>query len=76
MGHRRHHEPRDVRDLCRNPARADLEQRSEVVILDNLSSHKSPKAAQILRDIGCWFLYLPPYSPDLMGWMPPPRTAS
>jgi len=24
----------------------------DVVILDNLSSHKSPKAAQILRDIG------------------------
>jgi transposase len=37
----------------------------DVVILDNLSSHKSPKAAQILRDIGAWFLFLPPYSPDL-----------
>jgi transposase len=37
----------------------------DVVILDNLSSHKSPKAAQALRDIGAWFLFLPPYSPDL-----------
>jgi transposase len=36
-----------------------------VVILDNLSVHKSPKATQTLRDIGCWFLPLPPYSPDL-----------
>ena len=37
----------------------------DVIILDNLSSHKSPKAAAILRDIGAWFLQLPPYSPDL-----------
>lgn len=40
-------------------------QKGDVVILDNLSSHKSPKAAQILKDIGAWFLFLPPYSPDL-----------
>jgi len=39
--------------------------KGDVVILDNLSSHKSEKAAQILRDIGAWFLFLPPYSPDL-----------
>lgn len=39
--------------------------KGDVVILDNLSSHKSAKAKQILRDIGCWFLFLPPYSPDL-----------
>jgi len=32
---------------------------------DNLSSHKSPGAAGALRDIGTWFLFLPPYSPDL-----------
>ena len=38
---------------------------SEVVILDNLSSHQSDKAEQILKDIGAWFLFLPPYSPDL-----------
>ena len=36
-----------------------------MIILDNLSSYKSPKAAKALRDIGCWFLPLPPYSPDL-----------
>lgn len=39
--------------------------KGDVVILDNLSSHKSEKAAQILKDIGAWFLFLPPYSPDL-----------
>lgn len=37
----------------------------DVVILDNLSSHKSPAASKALRDIGAWFLFLPPYSPDL-----------
>ena len=36
-----------------------------VVILDNLSTHKSPRAAQALKDRKCWFLFLPPYSPDL-----------
>jgi len=36
-----------------------------VVILDNLSTHKSQRAAQILKKRGCWFLFLPPYSPDL-----------
>ncbi len=36
-----------------------------VVILDNLATHRNKVAAQALRDHGCWFLYLPPYSPDL-----------
>jgi transposase len=36
-----------------------------VVILDNLSTHKSPKAAEILNAQGCWMLFLPAYSPDL-----------
>ena len=36
-----------------------------VVILDNLSTHKSPRAARALKHRGCWFLFLPPYSPDL-----------
>ena len=37
----------------------------DVVILDNLSSHKSAYAAEILKSVGAWFLFLPPYSPDL-----------
>lgn len=35
------------------------------VILDNLAVHKSKRAAVILQDYGAWFLFLPPYSPDL-----------
>ncbi|PWK47256.1 transposase [Silicimonas algicola] len=37
----------------------------DVIILDNLSSHKSHTAAQAMRAVGAWFLFLPPYSPDL-----------
>jgi transposase len=38
--------------------------KGDVVILDNLSSHKSD-AADCLKEKGAWFLFLPPYSPDL-----------
>jgi hypothetical protein len=36
----------------------------DVVILDNLSSHESPRAARALKARGAWFLFLPPYSPE------------
>ena len=36
-----------------------------VVICDNLAPHYNQAAAATLREVGCWFLYLPPYSPDL-----------
>jgi len=39
--------------------------RGDVVILDNLNVHKSPRAAQALAERGAWFLFLPKYSPDL-----------
>lgn len=37
----------------------------DVVILDNLAVHKSQRAAEALKARGAWFLFLPPYSPDL-----------
>ena len=40
-------------------------QPGDVVIADNLSSHKSAKAQDLLRAQGNWLLFLPPYSPDL-----------
>jgi transposase len=36
----------------------------DIVVLDNLSSHKGPKVAALLRAAGADVLYLPPYSPD------------
>ena len=44
---------------------APLLRPGDVVILDNLNVHKSPRAAQALRERGAWFLFLPKYSPDL-----------
>ena len=37
----------------------------DIVALDNLPVHKSEKAKALLRKLGAWFLFLPPYSPDL-----------
>ncbi|WP_024350695.1 transposase, partial [Aurantimonas coralicida] len=37
----------------------------DVVILDNLNVHKSPRAAQAIAERGAWLLFLPKYSPDL-----------
>lgn len=37
----------------------------DVVILDNLNVHKSPRAAQAVAERGAWLLFLPKYSPDL-----------
>lgn len=37
----------------------------DVVVLDNVGFHKSARAAQALKARGSWFLFLPPYSPDL-----------
>lgn len=37
----------------------------DVVIADNLSSHKSARAQALLKAQGNWMLFLPPYSPDL-----------
>ena len=36
-----------------------------IVILDNLSVHRSSRAAETLKQQESWFLFLPPYSPDL-----------
>lgn len=39
--------------------------RGDVVILDNLNVHKSPRAGQAVAECGAWFLFLPKYSPDI-----------
>jgi transposase len=37
----------------------------QIVILDNLSSHKSDAVVDLLTQAGCQVLFLPAYSPDL-----------
>ena len=36
----------------------------DIVIMDNLSSHKGPRVHQMIEAAGASLLYLPPYSPD------------
>jgi transposase len=40
-------------------------QPGDVVILDNLGSHKGKDVRRAIRDAGAHLLFLPPYSPDL-----------
>jgi len=37
----------------------------DIVIMDNLSSHKRPAIRTAIRSVGARLLFLPPYSPDL-----------
>ena len=37
----------------------------QVVVMDNLSSHKGSRVRELIEERGCTLMYLPPYSPDL-----------
>ena len=36
----------------------------DIVVMDNLSSHKGPRVRQMIEAAGAELRYLPPYSPD------------
>jgi transposase len=36
----------------------------DVVVMDNLASHKHPRVRELIESVGGKLLYLPPYSPD------------
>lgn len=36
----------------------------DLVVMDNLSSHKAPRTAALIRAVDAELVYLPPYSPD------------
>jgi transposase len=38
---------------------------NDIVIMDNLASHKNSEVAEHIKKCGAELLYLPPYSPDL-----------
>jgi transposase len=40
-------------------------QPGQIVVLDNLSAHKTPAVRQSIEAVGATLLYLPAYSPDL-----------
>ena len=39
--------------------------RGQLVVMDNLSSHKGKRVRELIEERGCELVYLPPYSPDL-----------
>ena len=47
------------------PGQCGGSRKASLVILDNLATHKNPEAEKAMRQAGCWFVFLPPYSPDL-----------
>ena len=36
----------------------------DIVVMDNLASHKRPKVRELIEAAGARLLFLPPYSPD------------
>ena len=48
-----------VRQALRPTLRA-----GDVIVMDNLSSHKHPHVRELIESAGAKLLYLPPYSPD------------
>jgi len=38
---------------------------NDIVIMDNLSAHKSDATIELIQEAGAQVLFLPPYSPDL-----------
>ena len=37
----------------------------DIVVMDNLSSHKGPRVEELIKAAGAELRYLPPYSPDM-----------
>lgn len=56
---------RDVFDAFVDQVLAPELKTGDVVILDNLSSHKSEHARRVIEARGATMVFLPPYSPDL-----------
>ena len=44
---------------------APVLRKGDIVVMDNLSSHKSKAVRETIRAKGAHLLFLPPYSPDL-----------
>ena len=51
---------REMFDLYIETQLAPTLHKGDVVILDNLPVHKSPKSQALLKEQGSWFLFLPP----------------
>lgn len=64
MGHRLPHERATFETYVETQLAPTLNL-GDVVILDNLPRHRSEKAKAVIETLRAWFLFTPPYSPDL-----------
>ena len=44
---------------------APMLSKGDIVVMDNLSSHKGPRVEELIKAAGAELRYLPPYSPDM-----------
>ncbi len=56
---------RDVLEAYLERVLAPSLRQGRVVVMDNLSAHKTDRVRELIEGRGCELLYLPPYSPDL-----------
>lgn len=56
---------RDIFETDIGTQLAQVLKAGDVVILDNLSCHKSERAVQVIQAKGVLMLFLPPYTPNL-----------
>ncbi len=59
------HHPRSLRSLPAARVLAPSLKPGQIVVMDNLSSHKGSRVRELIEGRGCELHYLPPYSPDL-----------
>jgi len=52
-------------DFLEEVRRRNEEYKAVIVVLDNFSTHRSMKVRRRAQEMGIYFVYLPPYSPDL-----------
>ena len=55
---------RDAFEACAAHVLAPELRPGDIVVMDNLSSHKGPKVRALIEAAGAELLFLPPYSPD------------
>jgi transposase len=56
---------REVFETYLEKVLAPVLREGQIVVMDNLSSHKGSRVRELIEECGCELLYLPPYSPDL-----------
>ena len=65
LGGKRCHYTREVFEAYLQHVLAPSLRAGQVVVMDNLSSHKGTRIKELIESRGCELLYLPPYSSDL-----------